>query len=265
MNKLIKTASPEEEELRHKREELAALEDQLADLELEVGTLHVDTQAFLDTVAYAVAARLLERDLLRARLAEARLAQDPDNEKFINQADTAREEAEHAQQEYDAFSGGPGASQSWDEFESGKRNRSSDEVRTLYRNLVKRVHPDLTTNPEEKEQRTAFMKKVNAAYEAGDQERLEELTKQWDASPESVEGEGVAVDLVRVIRQINLVKDRIEAVNAEIVEIRGSEDYGIFSEASTKGFETYIAELEATLDTEIARLKRELTAVSTEA
>ena len=70
---------------------------------------------------------------------------------------------------------------------------------------------------------------------------------------------------MRIIRQISLVNDRFETVKAEIAEVKGSEDYGIFSEASTKGFETYIAELEATLDKEIARLKRELTAVSTEA
>ena len=263
MNELTRTASPEEEELRRKKEELAALEDQLAEIELEVGTLRADAQSFLDTVAYAVAAKLLERDLLRASLAEARLAQAPDNEEFKNQADTAREEAKQAQEEYDAFSDGPGASQNWEKFESARRNRTSDEIKTLYRNLLKRVHPDLTTNPEDKERRTAFTKEVIAAYEAGDQERLEELTKQWDASPESVEGEGVAVDLVRVIRQISLVKDRMEAVKAKIVEIRGSEDYLMFSEASTKGFATYIADLEATLDTEIAQLQRELKTVST--
>ena len=176
MNELTRTASPEEEELRRKKEELAALEDQLADIELEVGTLRADTQSFLDTVAYAVAAKLLERDLLKASLAEARLAQAPDNEEFKNHADTAREEAKQAQEEYDAFSDGPGASQNWEKFEGARRNRTSEEIRTLYRNLVKRAHPDLTRNPEDKEQRTAFMQEVNAAYDAGDQERLEELT-----------------------------------------------------------------------------------------
>ena len=68
---------------------------------------------------------------------------------------------------------------------------------------------------------------------------------------------------MRGIRQVSLVKDRIEAVKAEIVEIRGSEDYLIFSEGSTKGFATYIADLEAALDTEIAQLQRELKTVST--
>lgn len=120
-----------------------------------------DTQAFLDTVTSAVAPKLLELNLLRAKLAEARLSQEPDNEKFVNQADTAREEARQAQQEYDSFSGSPGASQSFDECDSARRNRTSEEVRSLYGNLARLAHPDLTTDPAEKERRNRFMQEVN--------------------------------------------------------------------------------------------------------
>ena len=144
MTELVATENPEEEELRRKKEELADLENQLADLELEAAALLADTQAFLDTVTSAVDPTLLELDLLRAKLAEARLSQEPDNEEFVNQADTAREEARQAQQEYDSFSGSPGASQSFDEFDSARRNRTSEGVRSLYKNLVKLTHPDLT-------------------------------------------------------------------------------------------------------------------------
>ena len=264
MTELVATENPEEEELRRKKEELAALENQLADLELEAAALLADTQAFLDTVTSAVALKLLERDLLRAKLAEARLSQDPDNEEFVNQADTAREEARQAQQEYDAYSGTPGASRSFEEFDSARRNRTSEGVRTLYRKLARLAHPDLTMDPEKKERRNRFMQEVNAAYTAGDQDRLEELARQWDASPESVEGQGVGADLVRTIRQISLVNDRIEAVRAEISQIKESEDHLMLSEATTKGLATYIADLEAALDAEIAQLNEELMSFSTE-
>ena len=264
MTELVKTENPEEEELRRKKEELAALENQLADLELESAALLADTQAFLDNITSAVAPTILERDLLRAKLAGARLSQDPDNEEFIDQAGTAREEAQQAQQEYDAFFGSPGASRSFDEFESSRRNRTSEEVRAFYRNLVKLAHPDLTTNPEEKERRGRFMQEVNAAYADGDQDRLEELTKQWHASPESVQGQGAGADLVRTIRQISLVKDRIETARAEISEIKASEDYLMLSEAIAKGLEIYIADLEAALNAEIAQFNEELMAFSTQ-
>ena len=264
MTELVATENPEEEELRRKKEDHAALEDQLANLELEAAALLADTRAFLDAVTSAVAPKLLERDLLRAKLAEARLSQDPDNEEFVNQADTAREEARQAQQAFEAFFGSFGASRSFDEFDSARRGRTSEEVKALYRNLVKLTHPDLTTNPEEKERRNRFMQEVNAAYAAGDQDRLEELARQWDASPESVEGQGVGADLVRTVRQISLVKNRIETARAEIAEIQDSEDYLMLSEATTKGLEIYIADLVATLDAEIAQLNEELMFISTE-
>jgi len=68
MTELVATENPEEAELRRKKEELAVLENELADLELEAAALLADTQAFLDTVTSAVAPKLLERDLLRAKL-----------------------------------------------------------------------------------------------------------------------------------------------------------------------------------------------------
>lgn len=261
---LVNTENPEEEELRRKKEELAALEDELADLELEAAALLADTQTFLNTVTSAIALKILERDLLRARLAEARLSYDPGNEEFVAQAETAREEAQQAQQEYDDFSGSPGESRSFEEFDSARRNRTSDEVKTLYRTLVKLAHPDLTTDPEEKERRGRFMQEVNAAYAAGDQDWLEELTSQWHLSPESVEGQGTGADLERTIRQISLVTDRIETIRAEIAKIMDSEDYLMLSEATEKGIENYIANLKATLDAEIVQLNEELVSFSTE-
>ena len=108
------------------------------------------------------------------------------------------------------------------------------------------------------------MQEVNAAYAAGDQDRLAELARQWDASPESVEGQGVGADLVRTVRQTSLVKDRIETARAEIAEIQDSEDYLMLSEATTKGLAIYIANLEAALDAEIAQFNEELMSFSTE-
>ena len=46
MTELVATENPEEAELRRKKEELAALENQLAGLELEAAALLADTQAF---------------------------------------------------------------------------------------------------------------------------------------------------------------------------------------------------------------------------
>ena len=264
-SKLVKTLSPEDEELQRKKEELSALENQLAELELDSSSHQADVSSFIASINAALGGKLVEQALLQSRLAEARLTLEPGNEEYESQAQKAREDAEEARREQEEFAGDPRSSRTLDDFESAQKVRSSEGVRGLYLRLVKLAHPDLTTDPEEKERRTGFMQQVNAAYEMGDQERIEELARQWDASPESVKGEGVAVDLVRVIRQISLVRNRIEAVEKDIAEVEESEDYLMLSEARAKGLATYIADLEAALDADIALLEEELMAPSAEA
>ena len=253
--KLVKKLSPEEEELQRKKEELRALEDSFAELELTLNALRVDVGAFLFSVQAAVGERLLEEAILRRRLADALLAIDPDNKEYQTQAKKAREDAEEAQHEHDAFAGRPGASSTYADFESTRKARASDEVRELYLKLVKLAHPDLTTDPEEKERRTRFMQEVNAAYEAGDYQRLEDLYRSWGGSPESFDGEDIGDQLVRVIRQISQIQERMAAVEAEFAELMNTDDYGMFEEARERGFEDYLSTLTAAADAENDRLK----------
>ena len=253
--KLVKKLSPEEEELQRKKEELRALEDSFAELELTLNALRVDVGAFLFSVQAAVGERLLEEAILRRRLADALLAIEPDNKGYQAQAKKAREDAEEAQHEHDAFVGRPGESSTPAEFESARKTRASDEVRELYLKLVKLAHPDLTTDPEEKERRTKFMQEVNAAYEAGDYQRLEDLYRGWGGSLESFDGEHIGDQLVRVIRQISQIQERVAAVEAELAELMNTDDYGMFAEASEQGFENYLGTLTAAADIENDRLK----------
>jgi hypothetical protein len=57
------------------------------------------------------------------------------------------------------------------------------DLKRLYRLLARRHHPDLTTNPAEKERRAAVMAKVNAAYSARDQAALRRLAEAPAAEP----------------------------------------------------------------------------------
>jgi hypothetical protein len=53
-----------------------------------------------------------------------------------------------------------------------------DEVRTLYRKLARKYHPDTTTDPEEKARLSVVMARINAAYSAKDAETLRALEDQ---------------------------------------------------------------------------------------
>jgi hypothetical protein len=51
------------------------------------------------------------------------------------------------------------------------------------------------------------MAKVNAGCKQYDEDTLRSLLASWQVNPENVEGEGVASDLVRVIRTITQVQE----------------------------------------------------------
>tara|TARA_Y100000588_G_C14102100_1_gene859282 strand:+ start:238 stop:1083 length:846 start_codon:yes stop_codon:yes gene_type:complete len=246
--------SPEEEELIRKREELAALEEELAQAELELHSLIGDAESFLATLDATVGEKLVEREILKSRLAAALLSLRPDDPAAQRRASRAADDAREARREREAASGSTDGDTSREGFASAFRSRLSEELRDLFRKLVKMAHPDLTTNPEEKERRTEFMKEVNAAYEAGDFDRLNKLLSEWQESPDSVEGEGIGAELVRVIRKIAQVTRRLEAVRAELSDLETSEDYAMFLSAKESGFEEYIDDMVSVIDTDIGEL-----------
>ena len=50
------------------------------------------------------------------------------------------------------------------------------------------------------------MAKLNEAYSAGDQKQLNKLVEDFKNSPDTVKGDSVGDDLVRVIRQIAQIR-----------------------------------------------------------
>lgn len=67
------------------------------------------------------------------------------------------------------------------------------------------------------------MADVNAAYQTGDALKLKELLNQWQHSPDSIRGDGIGAQLIRIIRQIAQVRSRIAFVGAELTRMQQSE------------------------------------------
>lgn len=63
------------------------------------------------------------------------------------------------------------------------RVRPSEETRKAYRDLVRKVHPDLAQDEAERERREAFLVRVNKAYADGDASALTALAEEWEAGP----------------------------------------------------------------------------------
>ncbi|MBE2320668.1 J domain-containing protein [Solirubrobacter sp. CPCC 204708] len=62
----------------------------------------------------------------------------------------------------------------------------SDDLKTLFRDAAKRIHPDLQADAAGREHAEAFMKQLNAAYSRGDAEAIGNLVRQWETSPYAV-------------------------------------------------------------------------------
>lgn len=92
----------------------------------------------------------------------------------------------------------------------------SSELKQLYRQLAKAIHPDLATEPQARAKRELLMAEANRAYERGDIERLKMLFADWSNCPESVQGEDLSAELLRTIRKIAQSEQRLAHIEQKI-------------------------------------------------
>jgi DnaJ-domain-containing protein 1 len=178
-NQLVLQLSPEDEELQRKSTELANLETELVQGELDLATIHAQLQNFEREYQQIIGTRYTELDRIEEQIAE-----------------------------YIAY------------IESSKDFTPSEDLKKLYREVAKRIHPDLTTDPVEKVRRQELMIAANQAYETGDIEELKAILSRWESNPELVKGEGVGADLIRVIRKISQCRERLCAIKQEIEVVK---------------------------------------------
>lgn len=252
----VRVKSPEERELDLKREELAALEADLVEWELQVSTLEADLTAFEAEYLRVVGRRYAELDDLNARIAEIQAIRRPGDDA----AQAAASKARRAAKESAAQAHEGAAQQPIPSFDPPA------EIKTLFRMIARKLHPDLASTDEERARRHVWMTKVNDAYRRQDAEALLELNSAWEASPESVLGMGVASELVRVIRQIAQVRQRIEVIRRAIDTLNGGDLYKLYEKCNAwrDAGGDLLQEMAERVDGRIAAARRELDVLETE-
>ena len=110
-------------------------------------------------------------------------------------------------------------------LEANRDFKPSPELKNLYREIAKKIHPDLATDDEERQHRQQLMVEVNQAYEDGDLEKMQSILHDWESSPESLKGEGISFELIRIIRQIAQSRERLKAIQEEIIILEQTELY----------------------------------------
>ena len=143
-------------------------------------------------------------------------------------------------------------------IKSPPQSISQDEqeaVKKLYRQLARRFHPDLASNEEDRAYRTDLMMQINAAYTAGDLERLQQLAQEPDnlhhleyAHSDQQLAEALMRELVRCQRRLDEIEDELTRLeNHRSAQLLHRVEY-----AETRGRDL-LAEMEAELKEQIAQ------------
>ncbi|MEN9222849.1 MAG: hypothetical protein Q6M04_10475, partial [Thermostichus sp. BF3_bins_97] len=109
--------------------------------------------------------------------------------------------------------------------------RPSANLKQLYREVAKRIHPDLATDAVEHDRRQELMAAANQAYANGDEAGLRQILLAWEQCPESVRGEGTEADLERLTRKIQQIRRRIQVLQDETSTLQHSDLYQLMDKA----------------------------------
>jgi hypothetical protein len=242
--KITRRLKPEEEEVLRKREELAAVCATLAERELELVDLRSQLAAFEGRYLRQVGTLYAELDEWKARIAELHARLYPSAASKA-QAEEARDQARQT------FEDAHGKASETYDF------TPSPELKSIYREAAKRIHPDFATDPADLERRTRFMAAANDAYAAGDADALQRILDEYEDGAEAVKGEGIGAELIRIIRQISMAKTRVSAIEQELATVRQSEIALLKKQADEKEQEgrDLLAELAAAVREQIELAK----------
>lgn len=146
---------------------------------------------------------------------------------------------------------------------SNQKFRPSAQLKQLYREVAKRIHPDLATDSEERTRREQLMALVNQAYESGNEAQLRAILHDWDSSPDSVQGEGITADLVRTIRQIAQSQQRLQRIEDKLQQLSQSDLYQLRMKASKLEHlgQDLLLEMAQRFDQEISIAQQQLNAL----
>jgi len=213
----MKRQTPEEVELKIKENFLSEKKDILTELELTLSTLQADLHSFEIEYYINVGCKYVLLDKLQATLDGLMAAKTPTDNFAQNRANESQEKAQQSFID----------SKQYENIIEEKHDKFvvTPELKSLYRELAKLLHPDLTLDLNAKEKRTKLMQEINAAYQAGDLEKLNEIYELEKNNPENVEGESIGSELIRIIRKIAQLETRIFDLEKEIEELKKTDLY----------------------------------------
>lgn len=244
---IILQQSPDDAALAGKREQLAVVRTTLAERESEIAQLRAQLKTFEGRYLRQVGILYAELDEIEARIAE--------REVDLYDSDSARSRAEEArrqaQETHDAAFG---------EAHEAAEFDPPPSLKTLFREVAKRIHPDFARDDAEQQHFTLLMARANQAYSRGDTETLQRMLDDHREIDSSIAGEGAAAELLRITRQIRHAERDIANLDAERHTLLSSEIAHLYldAEAAAREHRDMLMELAASLREQIADAKYRL-------
>jgi hypothetical protein len=215
-----KKQTPEEVELQQKEEILKLKLEILTERELALSTLQADLHSFEIEYYLKVGEKYVHIDRLQATLDNIHASKAPKDVNAQKRADKSNKKA--MQSENDA--------EQYKQLNETKQNKfeATPELKSLYRELAKLLHPDLTLDPKEKARRHHLIQQINEAYQAGDLKRLNDIWEAEKNNPENIKGDDIGSALVRAIRKIAQVEKRIATLEYDLEQLRKTDLFVLF-------------------------------------
>jgi hypothetical protein len=199
---LLASTAAADAEADRLRDRLAAIEEEQATLEAELAAFNADYMREVVTV-------LAELHEIEARIA-ALVAKRSGSAEDKRVAASARARARETTAAVKAIPPTPGP-------------LPTGDLKKLFREAAKRMHPDLAPDDDTRRHAEAFMKRLNQAFAAGDAEAIADLVRQWElAAPQEEE---VAA------RRVSALQASVERAQARLDEVRGSDLAGMMERA----------------------------------
>ena len=242
--------SPEEIELNKKQAVLDRLKDRLATREEEMADMRAELEQFEAKYTMEVGRLYAELDDIEAQIAEEEVRIHPEDEEIRHKAEEARRRAEESAEQAEA--------EDWENCSF--RWQPTIEAKKAYHKLARLIHPDLALDDEERDRRHELMAKLNDAYSAGDQNQLNELVEEYRDSPDLVAGDSIGDLLIRAIRQISQVKNRLQKIKEEKDLVELSELYILREKVTAEMLEgrNLLKQMAARTRTHIVKAERRL-------
>jgi hypothetical protein len=172
LSSITHTIQPEAEELLLKRKELTSLEQDLTERELGLSTLKGELHQFERRYNQIVGLKYRELDEVRAQVMELASQLYPKSDEFRAGATSSREQAKQSAGETEDFA---------TDSPTEEKFVPSEELKKLFREVAKKIHPDLAENPEEQKRCHNLMSKLNLAYDHLDEEGIRAVLIEWEA------------------------------------------------------------------------------------